>query len=106
MNNFEWIKSLDEDQMAGWLANHECINTCAYADSERDCVDEDFVCFRGIREWLDMEVGEKLSLNKGEEIENYADRFISEIDEDIFGSGLDYKDVVKKVALRMVEMVE
>ena len=106
MSNFEWIKSLDKDQIAGWLANHECINTCAYADSERDCVDEDFTCFSGIREWLDMEVDEKPSLNKGEDIENYADRFISEINEAIFGLRLNYKEVVKQVAKKMLEKVE
>ena len=106
MNNFEWIKSLNKEEMARWIANQECINVCAYANKDRDCIEEDYPCFQGILRWLDMKVNEIPKEEKNLNIENYADLFISHIIEDIKDVKLDYKHIVKQVAKKMLEEIK
>lgn len=54
MTNFEMIKSLDEDRMADFIGNADCI--CEYCVYEiQTCNDR---CFEGCKKWLYMEVEE------------------------------------------------
>ena len=105
MNNYEWIQSLNKEDLAKWLTNQECIDICSFADADRDCIEEDYPCFRGILEWLDMEVGEQPKSEKNLTIENYADLFISHIISDINNIKVDYKEVVKQVTRKMMEKI-
>ena len=57
MNNYEWLQSLNKEQLASWLAQQECAYTCSYGPRGDDCVEEDYPCEKGILEWLNQEHG-------------------------------------------------
>ncbi len=56
MTNLEKIKSMNTEEMAGFLAD-ACCRNCAFYDSESviKCIEANKTCAEGIKIWLESE---------------------------------------------------
>ena len=55
MTNYEKIKSMSIDKMAGFLLNFDPCNVCPSSDEDGYCTYEPFDCIFGLKDWLKAE---------------------------------------------------